>query len=105
MLGPGQTVLLRTAAGDAVFAWRKFIDDSGQLGVNCAIFRNEGPALSSLLIRQADAIADHVWAGERHYTYVSPKDVRSRNPGYCFLAAGWRRCGRTKGGLHILERV
>jgi hypothetical protein len=64
MLGPGQTVLLRTRAGDAVFGWRKFIDDSGQSGINCAVFRNEGPTLSSLLVRQADAIADHVWPGE-----------------------------------------
>jgi hypothetical protein len=105
MLGPGQTILLRTQRGDAVFAWRKFIDDSGQQGINCAVFRNEGPTLSSLLIRQADAIADHVWPRERHYTYVSPQSVRSSNPGYCFLAAGWRKCGRTKGGLLILERL
>lgn len=104
MLGPGQTILLRTRNADAVFGWRKFIDDSGQLGVNCAVFRNEGPTLSSLLVRQADAIADHVWPGERHYTYVRPSAVRSSNPGYCFLAAGWRRCGHTKGGLLILER-
>jgi hypothetical protein len=104
MLGPGETILLRTAAGDAVFGWRKFIDDAGQVGINCAVFRNESPALSSLLIRQADAIAYHVWPGERHYTYVSPAKVRSANPGYCFLAAGWNRCGRTKGGLLILER-
>jgi hypothetical protein len=87
-----------------MFVWRRFIDGSGQLGINCAVFRNEGPALSSLLVRQADAIADHVWPGERHYTYVNPQSVRSTNPGYCFLAAGWRRCGRTKGGLLILER-
>jgi hypothetical protein len=31
--------------------------------------------------------------------------VRSTNPGFCFLVAGWRRCGRTKGGLLILERA
>lgn len=105
MLGPGETILLRTQLGDAVFAWRKFIDDSGQLGINCAVFRNEGPALSSLLIRQADAIADHVWPRERHYTYVHPGKIRSSNPGYCFLAAGWRRCGKTRKGLHILERL
>ena len=35
---------------------------------------------------------------------VDPKAVRSTNPGYCFMAAGWRRCGVTKGGLIILER-
>jgi hypothetical protein len=90
--------------GDAMFVWRRFIDASGQHGVNCAVFRNEGTARSSLLIRQADAIADHVWPGRRHYTYVRAEAVRSSNPGYCFLAAGWRKCGLTKGGLLILER-
>ncbi len=103
-VGPGESIVLRTRAGDALFVWRRFIDDSGQDGINCAAFRNESSALSSLLIRQADAIADHVWPGQRHYTYVRAEAVRSANPGYCFLAAGWRRCGRTKGGLHILER-
>lgn len=90
-----------------MFVWRKFIDDSGQRGINCAVFRNEAPQryLSSDLVRQADAIADFCWPGERHYTYVNPKAVRSRNPGYCFVAAGWRKCGMTKGGLLIFERI
>jgi hypothetical protein len=48
--------------------------------------------------------ADFAWVGARHYTKVNPKAVRSRNPGFCFMAAGWRRCGMTKGGLIILER-
>lgn len=103
-VGPGEKLVLRTAAGDACFAWRRFIDDSGQQGVNCAVFRNESQHLSSTLIRQADAIADAVWTDRRHYTYVDGQAVASRNPGYCFLAAGWKRCGRTKGGLLILER-
>ncbi len=104
-VGPGESIVLRTDAGDAMFVWRKFIDDSGQRGVNCAVFRNEGPHLSSELIRQADAIADHAWPGERHYTFVSAPDVQSRNPGYCFLRAGWRRCGKTRKGLIVLERL
>lgn len=104
-VGPGEKVVLRTEHADALFVWRVFIDDSGQDGINCAVFRNEGSTRSSLLVGQADAIADHVWPGERHYTYVRAEAVRSANPGYCFLAAGWRRCGRTKGGLHILERA
>lgn len=37
-------------------------------------------------------------------TKVDPKAVRDTNPGYCFVAAGWRRCGTTKGGLLLLER-
>lgn len=104
--GPGERVVLRTEAGDAMFVWRKFIDASGQDGINCAVFRNESPHKSSELIRQADAIADAVWPNCRHYTYVNPMRVRSNNPGFCFIAAGWRRLRqRTKRrGLMILER-
>lgn len=104
-VGPGQVIALRTGDGDALFVWRKFIDDSGQDGINCAVFRNESCHRSSTLVRQADAIADHVWPDSRHYTYVDPKAVRSSNPGFCFMAAGWRKCGMTKGGLIILERT
>ena len=105
-VGPGEHVVLRTGDADAMFVWRKFIDDSGQQGVNCAVFRNEAPHRyrSFELIRQADAIADHCWPGERHYTYVNPQAVRSANPGFCFVAAGWQRFGYTKRGLLILER-
>ena len=103
--GPGEKIVLRTASADAIWAWRKFKDDSGQTGINCAVFRNESSHKSSELIRQADAIADICWPGERHYTYVSAEAVRSSNPGFCFIVAGWRRCGRTKGGLLILEKA
>lgn len=102
--GPGEKIVLRTGCGDAFFVWRKFIDGSGQSGVNCAAFRNEGANRSSDLIRQADAVADCCWPGARHYTYVNPSKVRSCNPGFCFIAAGWQRCGVTKGGLLVLER-
>lgn len=105
-VGPGEHIVLRTDDGDAVFVWRfaEYRAD-GQTGVECSLFRNEGPLRSSELIRQADAVADHCWPGEGHYTFVDPQAVRSANPGFCFLAAGWRKCGRTKGGLIVLERV
>ena len=35
----------------------------------------------------------------------NPQAVAGRNPGYCFQKAGWRRCGVTKGGLLIFEKV
>jgi hypothetical protein len=104
-VGPGEKVVLRTERADALFVWRNFIDDGGQEGINCAVFRNEGAHRSSELIRQADQIADCLWPGRSHYTYVRAKAIRSSNPGFCFLKAGWRRCGMTKGGLHILERM
>ena len=102
--GPGEKIVLRTKTADAMFVWRKFIDASGQSGINCAVFRNESRHRASDLIRQADAIADFAWPGERHYTYVNAKRVRSSNPGFCFIAAGWNKCGFTKSGLLILER-
>jgi len=103
-VGPGSKLVLRTERSDALFVWREFIDDSGQEGINCAVFRNESPWRSSLLIRQADAIADRLWPGRRHYTFVDRQKVASTNPGFCFLCAGWRRCGRTMSGLLVLER-
>lgn len=104
-IGPGEKLVLRTANCDAVFVWRKFIDDSGQKGINCAFFRNESKWRSSELVRQADSIAYFCWPDSRHYTYVDPSKVRSRNPGFCFLKAGWRRCGFTRSGLMVLEKV
>lgn len=103
-VGPGEHMVLLTLVCDAVFVWRRFIDRSGQQGVNCAAFRNEGTLLSSDLIHAADTLAFTRWPGERHYTYVNPRKIRSTNPGACFLKAGWKRCGVSKGGLVILEK-
>lgn len=104
-VGPGQHIVLTTPKREALFVWQKFFNASGEKGINNAIFRNESKILSSDLIREADAIADHVWPGERHYTYVRAEAIKSRNPGWCFICAGWQHCGRTKRGLFILERV
>lgn len=111
-VGPGEKMVLMTPAADALFIWRRFIDDaqdgSGQpqSGVNCAVFRNEGPARSSDLILAAETWADRRWPGLRRYTYVNPGRIRTkRDPGRCFLRAGWRLCGHTKGGLLILEKL
>ena len=107
-MGPGEKMVLRTAPGDAIFAWRKFISMDRQEGINCAFFRNEsGRIRSSELIRSAMELAWARWPDEkRHYTYVNAAKVQSANPGYCFLMAGWRRCGKTKDrGLHILEHI
>lgn len=104
-VGPGQKLVLTTPCRRALFVWRKFISGDDQQGVNCAIFRNEGAGLSSELIREADDVADARWPGERHYTYVNPRRVASSNPGFCFIQAGWRKCGVTKWNkLLIFER-
>lgn len=105
-VGPGEKMVLLTPCARALFVWRKFISGDGQEGVNCSIFRNEGAGLASDLIREADRMADERWPGERHYTYVNGSKVRGTNPGFCFIKAGWRKCGITKWNkLLILERT
>ncbi len=101
--GPGEKIVLMTRRQDALFVWRKFIDASGEKGINCAIFRNESNILSSELIKEAMFIAQLRWPGERLYTYVNSNKIKSVNPGCCFKKAGWKRCGATQGGLIILE--
>lgn len=67
---------------DGLDAWR------------CSIFRNEGPALSSELIRAAMVLTARLWSGRPRdgwVTWVDTRKVRSSNPGYCFIMAGWWR--------------
>jgi hypothetical protein len=113
-VGPGEKMVLLTQNCKALFVWRRFIDASGQTGVNCAVFRHEGsagcknsshPHCSSNLISRAMELAWQRWPRERLYTYVNAKKIRSANPGYCFKRAGWKTCGETKGGLVILEAL
>lgn len=104
-VGPGGKMVLLSDDCKALFVWRKFINDDGQYGINCAVFRNEGPRLSSALILEAEQLAWDRWPGERLYTYVNPREIKSTNPGYCFKVAGWRECGKTRKGLVILEKL
>ena len=98
-------MVLVTPDALGLFVWRKFRSLDKQEGVNCAVFRNEGAGLSSDLIRSAMTLAWERWPGERFYTYVDTNKIRhKRDPGRCFLRAGWQYCGWTKDKhLRILE--
>ena len=102
IIGPGEKLLLLAVDGLSLFGFRKFIDDSGQRGVNNCIFRREGGPRASELIHDACTHAWQRWPGERLYTYVDPCKVRSRNPGHCYFMAGWHREGVTQSGKLIL---
>lgn len=104
-VGPGRKLVLLTGDGSALFAWRDFMCDIQPLqeGWNCAIFRNEGATLSSLLIREAVNVVFVRWGHGRCWTLVNPSKIRSTNPGCCFLKAGWRKSGLCKTGKIILE--
>lgn len=104
-VGQGEKMVLLTQDCRALWAWQRSTMEraSGQIGVCCTVFRNEGSVLSSLLVKEACELAWQRWPGERLYTYVNACKIRSSNPGCCFLKAGWQRCGWSNGGLLILE--
>ena len=100
-VGAGEKIVLMSPNGDALFAWLRskpeyrldHID-----GVNCTIFRNESSVLSSKLILEAEKFAREKWPGLKLFTYVSKTKVRSKNPGWCFMKAGWKLVGENKSG-------
>lgn len=62
----------------------------------CAVFRNEGSARSSALIREAVMLTWALWGpppADGLITFVRPECVASGLAGYCFRRAGWRRTG------------
>lgn len=88
----------RSASTDqrARFIWRNMM------------FRNLGAGLSSDLIRDATERTYEEWISrygalptERLRTEIGLAYVRSANPGYCYMMAGWER-GETKRGKLFL---
>ena len=66
----------------------------------CSAFRNESSHLSSSLILEAVQVHLDLWGPPEHGfdTYIWPEKLRSTNPGYCYLVAGWHKGGWTKDG-------
>jgi hypothetical protein len=110
-MGPGEKMVLLSPRADAVFGWCKFISRDAQQGVNCAIFRNDGPELATTLIAEAETLARRRWPGDRFYTYVDPAKVRPTMVrglpvwGWCFFKAGWHFAGVSKSGKIIWDKV
>lgn len=110
IVGPGEYLMYITADESSLFVWRRFINNCqpAQFGVYCAVFHNGNPEryLSSELILDAEQYAWDRWPGARLYTFIAVDQVRrKRDPGRCFRKAGWRDCGKTKGGLLIMEKL
>ena len=103
----GRKLVLRNPAGTVLFVWMNpdpAMRMDGQSGYNCAIFRNESARRASDIILEAEQLAVTKWGPDRFYTYVDPRKIRSTNPGYCFLMAGWQRAGVSKSGLVLLVK-
>lgn len=95
-MGNGRTLVLITLAADAVWGAIENKDPHGGPHWRCSIFRNEGPTLSSALVKEATAETIAFW--RRRYglppvplmTEVDVDETRpKRDPGRCFLMAGW----------------
>lgn len=95
---PGDTLVLVTLDGSAVFGWWRPHPSSGIRAMNgfdgwtCSIFRNTGPHLASELVLEAERwlVAEKGDCGPSGLlTYVWDRKVKSSNPGYCFKIAGY----------------
>jgi hypothetical protein len=96
---PGQKLVLLSHDHKAVWGshrpapWTGIQRMDGFAGHNCFIFRNTGAVLSSDLIREAVGITALRWGLAPFLTYVAVDHVRSTNPGYCYIQAGFVRAG------------
>ena len=73
-----------------------------------SLFRNEGENLSSELIRDALAVTRFYWREVPELgliTFIDSEKVKKkRDPGYCYLRAGFKYIGFTKiNRLHVLQ--
>lgn len=109
---PGACNVLRTPAGDALWItsrpYAEYVKHAWAGAWMCSAFRNESPHVSSELIVEAVAATRYL-AGDPpplgFVTFVDPaKTRRKRDPGRCFVRAGWTRLReRTKAGLIVLQ--
>ncbi len=107
---PGRCLVLLTAAADALWvtSWplAAYVKHAWAGAWLCSCFRNESAVLSSDLIRAAVALTRAKWPVPAlgMITFVDPTKTRpKRDPGRCFLRAGFRPAGRTQSGLHALQ--
>lgn len=111
-VAPGSCLVLLTA--DARALWvslsQQHVLHAWPDAWNNSLFRNEGAGLSSELIREAVAATRwHFGAVPANgmITFIDVAKIRhKRDPGRCYLKAGFRRVGTTKThGLHVLQLV
>lgn len=98
---PGRCVVLLTPEVDALWvsSWpfAEYTKHEWAGAWVCSCFRNESRRLSSELIRQAEAVTRSIWGDPPSLGMVSfvdrDKTRRKRDPGRCYLRAGWAYVG------------
>lgn len=110
---PGRCLVLsaQAEAGNAIWvtSWpfAEYVKHDWAGAWICSAFRNEGAGLSSQLIRDAVAATRHFFGEPPSLgmiTFVDASKTRpKRDPGHCYIIAGFRPCGKTKRGLVALQ--
>jgi hypothetical protein len=108
---PGRCFVMLTPEADAVWvtSWpfAEFVRHRWAGAWVNSLFRNESAHLSSDMIRQAVAATRWHWPDVPPLgmvTFVDATKVRrKRDPGRCYLRAGFRNVGETVGGLVALQ--
>lgn len=100
---PGRCVVLLTEPADALWvtSWplAQYVKHAWAGAWICSTFRNESAHLSSDLIREAIAITRGIWPDVPPLgmvTFVDPLKIRrKRDPGRCYVKAGFTRLTET----------
>jgi len=108
---PGSCVVFKTQPLEAFwitsFPFAEYVKHAWAGAWMCSAFRNESKHLSSELIREAVAATRAYYGAPPSLgmvTFVDAKKTRhKRDPGRCYLRAGFKPCGFTKGGLYALQ--
>lgn len=108
---PGRCLVLTLPIGGGLWVTSaqlpEFVKHSWPGAWLCTVFRNESAALSSTLVIAAVEATVAAWGPLPPAGFVTFVDAgkvrRKRDPGRCFLRAGWTRVGETRGGLVILR--
>jgi hypothetical protein len=108
---PGRCLVLRSVCGRALWvtSWpfAEYVRHAWPGAWVNSLFRSEGAGIASSLILEAVAVTRSIWQPPElgMITFVDPKHVppvirRGQAVyGYCYLKAGFRHVGFTKGGL------
>lgn len=108
---PGRCIVLLTKDRKALWvsSWPfpEYVKHAWAGAWLCSCFRNEGDTLSSILVTEAVGVTRSIWGKPPELgmvTFIDTGKVRKkRDWGRCYLKAGWRNCGKTKGGLVALQ--
>lgn len=108
---PGRCLVLLTEDASALWvtSWpfAEYVKHAWAGAWICSFFRNEGPVLSSQLIREAVSATRWRWPDVPTLgmvTFIDKSKVRQkRDFGRCYRKAGFTPAGETKGGLLALQ--